>query len=176
MELQFLNWLQTFRAPWLDSLMIIVTSMGNGGIFWISCAIILLLFPKTRKMGAAIAISLALESICCNLILKPLVARPRPFDINKAVSLLIARPKDYSFPSGHAGAAYAATSALFFEKSRLWVPSGVLAVLIAFSRMYLYVHYPTDVLAGALIGIMFGWLGTFVANKLFALRNQAQNS
>ena len=105
------------------------------------------------------AVSLLLEVLCCNVILKPLVARVRPFDVNTAVQLLIARPTDFSFPSGHTGASFAVVSALYFSKNRLWMPSLILAMLIAFSRLYLYVHYPSDVLAGALIGIMAGWFG-----------------
>ena len=106
---------------------------------------------------------LVLEVICCNLVLKPLVARVRPCDVNTAVQLLISRPDDFSFPSGHTGASFAAVSALCCSRSRLWIPSLVLAVLIAFSRLYLYVHYPTDILAGMLLGITSGWLGSLVS-------------
>lgn len=105
------------------------------------------------------AVSLVLEVLCCNIILKPFVARTRPCDVNAAVQLLVPRPSDYSFPSGHTGASFAAASSLLFGKNRMWIPSLILAVLIGFSRLYLYVHYPSDVLAGALIGIMLGWLG-----------------
>lgn len=172
MELQFLDWMQTLHSHELDYLMVAVTSLGNGGILWISFAVLLLLHPKTRKAGLAVAASLMLELICCNLILKPLVARPRPFDINAEICLLISRPADYSFPSGHTGASFAAASALFFQKNRLWMPAGLLATLIAFSRMYLYVHYPSDVLAGALLGVMLGWLGSFCAGLLERLHHK----
>ena len=133
--------------------------LGNAGAIWIACAVVLILIPKTRKVGLVLAVSLALEALCCNLILKPLVARIRPFDMNTAAQLLISPPKDFSFPSGHTGAAFAAASALFFSKNRLWIASLILAILIAFSRLYLYVHYPTDVLGGVLLGILSGWLG-----------------
>ena len=137
----------------------IISMLGNVGAIWIVCAVVLLVIPKTRKVGVVLAVSLAIEALCCNVILKPLVARIRPFDVNTAVQLLISPPKDFSFPSGHTGAAFAAASALFFSKNRLWIPSLVLAILIAFSRLYLYVHYPTDVLGGILLGILSGWLG-----------------
>lgn len=143
----------------------LLTKLGDGGILWICCTVMLLLFRKTRKAGAAMAVSLALEVICCSVILKPLVARPRPYDVN-AVQLLIPPLSDYSFPSGHTGAAFAAASSLFFSKNRLWIPALVIAVLMGFSRLYLYVHYPSDVLAGALLGIMLGWLGTAVVKVL----------
>lgn len=143
----------------------LLTKLGDGGILWICCTVMLLLFRKTRKAGAAMAVSLALEVICCSVILKPLVARPRPYDVN-AVQPLIPPLSDYSFPSGHTGAAFAAASSLFFSKNRLWIPALVIAVLMGFSRLYLYVHYPSDVLAGALLGIMLGWLGTAVVKAI----------
>lgn len=149
----------------LDFIMPLLTKLGDGGILWICCTVMLLLFRKTRKAGAAMAVSLALEVICCSVILKPLVARPRPYDVN-AVQLLIPPLSDYSFPSGHTGAAFAAASSLFFSKNRLWIPALVIAVLMGFSRLYLYVHYPSDVLAGALLGIMLGWLGTAVVKVI----------
>lgn len=165
MELKILDMIQTIRVPWLDQLMIAVTALGDGGALWLVTAAVLLLIPKTRRVGAAMAVSLFLEVLCCNLILKPLVARLRPCDVNTAVQLLIDRPMGYSFPSGHTGASFAAASALYFGKSRLWIPAGAIAVLIAFSRLYLYVHYPSDVLAGAIIGIAFGCLAAVLANK-----------
>ena len=108
------------------------------------------------------AVSLALEALCCNVILKPAVARLRPCDVDTTVQLLISHPGEFSFPSGHSGASFAAASALFFGKSPLGIPAFILAALIGFSRLYLYVHYPTDVLAGALIGIALGWIGNLL--------------
>lgn len=162
-ELSFLDNIQSYlRCDFLDAVMPVITMLGNGGIIWIICAVVLLLIPKTRKVGVVLAVSLAIEAVCCNFILKPLAARIRPFDTNTAVQLLISPPKDFSFPSGHTGAAFAAASALFFSKNRLWIAALVLAILIAFSRLYLYVHYPTDVLGGALLGILSGWLGYMI--------------
>lgn len=117
-------------------------------------------------------IALALEIVCCNVILKPFVARIRPCDVNTAVQLLIERPIDYSFPSGHTASSFAAASALYFSRKKLWIPAAVLAGMIGFSRLYLYVHYPTDVLAGALIGIMMGWIGYVLANAVSARINE----
>ena len=159
-ELSVLDNIQSYlRCDFLDAAMPIISMLGNVGAIWIVCAVVLILIPKTRKVGVVLAVSLAIEALCCNVILKPLVARIRPFDVNTAVQLLISPPTDFSFPSGHTGAAFAAASALFFSKNRLWIPSLVLAILIAFSRLYLYVHYPTDVLGGILLGILSGWLG-----------------
>lgn len=162
-ELGILDFIQShLRSDVLDFIMPLITKLGNGGILWICLSLILILFRKTRKTGIAMAVSLVLEVLCCNIILKPFVARPRPCDVNTAVQLLVPHPTDYSFPSGHTGASFAAASALFFSKNRLWIPSLILAVLIGFTRLYLYVHYPSDVLAGALIGIMLGWLGNMI--------------
>lgn len=181
MELAILDFIQSnLRCGILDSVMTFITGLGNGGKIWIACTILLLLIPKTRKVGLGMGIALALEIVCCNVILKPFVARIRPCDINTAVQLLIERPTDYSFPSGHTAASFAAASALYFTMKvsqvdgsdsghlthlkKLWIPAAVLAGLIGFSRLYLYVHYPTDVLAGALLGIMMGWFGSVLAN------------
>ena len=162
-----LDWIQShLRCGLLDIVIPIITSLGNGGAIWILCSITLLIFPKTRRAGASILVALILETLCCNLFLKPFVARARPCDVNTAVNLLIARPKDFSFPSGHTGSAFAATAALYFEKSRLWIPAVVLSTLIAFSRLYLYVHYPSDVFAGMMIGIMSGWVGNSITQLM----------
>ena len=160
MDVMILDFIQQhLRCDFLDKGMSFVTKLGDGGIIWIFCSLLLLLFPKTRRAGAAVAVSLILEALCFNVLLKPLVARIRPFDVNTAVQLLIPPPKDFSFPSGHTGASFAVVSALYFSRKRLWIPVLVLAVIIGFSRLYLYVHYPTDVLAGALIGSILGWFG-----------------
>ena len=167
-EFAVLDWIQAnLRSPILDLLMPAVTSLGNSGLIWMLLAAVLILIPKYRKTGAAILAGLALEVICCNLVLKPLVARIRPCDVNTAVQLLIARPDDFSFPSGHTGASFAAAAALYTSKSRLWIPSAILAVLISFSRLYLYVHYPTDIFAGIVIGVMTGWAGSKLIDAIW---------
>lgn len=166
-ELGILDSIQAnLRGPVMDTVMLFLTRLGDGGMIWLIGSAVLLMFPKTRKAGAAMAAGLALEVLCCNVILKPLVGRTRPCDVNQAMQLLISRPTDYSFPSGHTGASFAAASALYFSKNRLWIPAALLACLIGFSRMYLYVHYPSDVLAGALIGIMAGWAGVRFSNLI----------
>lgn len=181
MNLDFfiLDLIQThLRCGFLDTLMPAVTELGDGGIFFLLCAATLLLFPKTRRVGAAMAIGLVLEAVCCNLIVKPLVARPRPCDL-RAVQLLIPRPGGFSFPSGHTAVAFTAAFSFYFSRSRLWLPALVLAALIAFSRLYLYVHYPTDVLAGAMLGVMVGWFACALVRltrKFFSRRGHSLNS
>ena len=153
------------RCALLDAVLPVLSALSNHGEIWIVLALVLLAIPKTRRTGAVLALALLLEFIVCNGVLKPLIARARPCDLNSAVQLLIPRPGDDSFPSGHTGISFAAVGALRAAGSRLWVPAFVLALLIAFSRLYLYVHWPSDVLAGALLGVLLG----FAAERLVRL-------
>ncbi len=163
-ELSFLDLIQElFKNDVMDALMPAVSALGNGGICWILLALILLLIPRTRRMGLACAAALILMLVTGNMILKPLVGRLRPFTVNTAVELLIPPPADFSFPSGHTFASFAAAAAILKSSRRLGIPALILAVLIAFSRLYLYVHYPTDVLCGALLGIGAGLIGDRLA-------------
>ncbi|MBK5252027.1 MAG: phosphatase PAP2 family protein [Peptostreptococcaceae bacterium] len=136
-----------------------ISKLGDAGIVWIILTITLLISRKYRRAGFALLFALILDVTVCNIILKPLVARVRPCDVNTTVQLLIARPTDYSFPSGHTAASFAAVSSLYLSQQWLWKPALVLAILISFSRLYLYVHYPTDIFAGIMLGIIVGYLG-----------------
>lgn len=167
MELRFLDFLQTIHTPPLDKILAFITSLGNAGIIWIVLAVVLLILPKTRKAGIIVAAALLMDLILCNLILKNLVARVRPYDVNTAIAILIKKPLDFSFPSGHTAASFAAMTALFLAKmKKAWIAALILAVLIAFSRLYFYVHYPTDVLGGAVVGILSGIIGYTIVEKL----------
>lgn len=158
-EFEFLDFLQTMHTPLITKIMKAASKLGDAGFIWILLAAVLLMIPKTRKVGILVSVALLLDVLTCNVILKPLIARTRPYDVNTAVELLIRAPQDYSFPSGHTAASFAAAAALWFaDKKKLAIPALVLAVLIAFSRMYFYVHYPTDVLGGAILGMVCGWL------------------
>lgn len=104
MEIQILNWLQSLHTPILDKIMQLITHLGDMGIIWIILTIVMLLIPKTRKSGVIMAAALIVDVILCNVILKNLIARVRPYDVNTAVQVLVAKPKDFSFPSGHTAA------------------------------------------------------------------------
>lgn len=159
-ELSILDWIQTLHTPFLDKIMVFITRLGDAGIIWIMLSIVLLLIPKTRKSGAVMVVALVVDVLLCNIVLKNLVARTRPYDVNTGVHLLVAKLHDYSFPSGHTVASFASVTALYLAgEKKLWKFALVLACLIAISRLYLYVHYPTDVLGGILFGVISGYLG-----------------
>jgi len=118
-------------------------------------AILLLIIPKTRRCGLAMAISLALCGIFGNLLLKPLIARTRPYDVNTAIELLIPRLTDFSFPSGHTYSSFAGAVVLLCYYRKTGIAALLLAICISFSRLYFYVHYPTDIIVGILMGVGF---------------------
>ena len=166
-----LDQIQQYLAnDFLNLLIPRVSSLGDAGLIWIVLSVLLLLFPKTRKAGLASGIALLFMLVTGNMILKPLVARLRPFAVNTAVELLIPPPTDFSFPSGHTYVSFASASAIFRNSRRIGIPALILASLIAFSRLYLYVHYPTDVLFGILLGILAGWIGNRLSERLLRQR------
>ena len=160
MEINILDWFQTIHTPILDKIMTSITKLGDAGIFWIILTLLFLIIPKMRKTGIIMAAALIMDLLICNIAVKNLAARTRPYDVNTSVQLLVAKLHDYSFPSGHTAASFASVTALYLAgEKKLWKPALVLACLIAVSRLYLYVHYPTDVLGGVVIGIIAGYLG-----------------
>lgn len=166
-ELGILNWIQIHcRCAALDVLMPAVSLICNHGEVWIVLAVILLLNKKTRKSGTVLAVALLLDYLVCNMTLKPLIGRIRPCDVNKTIELLIHRPGDYSFPSGHSASSFAAVGALKASDSRLWRPALALGLLICFSRLYLYVHWPSDVLGGIVLGTALGYLAWYLVRRL----------
>lgn len=174
-DLPILDWIAAnLWCPFLDAVMPVVTALGNGGIFWIAVAVVLMLIPKYRKAGFSMGAALLMGLLICNLFLKPVVARIRPYDyqlehFGVTIQLLIATPHDFSFPSGHTIASFEAATALLIHDRKLGIPAMVLAILVAFSRLYLYVHYPTDVIASILLGVGLAFLGSWLVKKGFGL-------
>ena len=174
-DLPILEWIAAnLRCAFLDTVMPVITLLGDGGIFWILIAVALLFFPKYRKVGLGMGAALILGLLVCNVTMKPLFARIRPYDYQlehygKTIELLISAQHDFSFPSGHTLASFEAATVLAINNKKMGIPALILACLIAFSRLYLYVHYPTDVLFSVVMGIGFGFLGNILVKKGFAL-------
>ena len=171
-DLPILEWIQAYmQSDFLDTVMPIITLFGEGGIFWIAWAVILLIIPKTRKIGLSMLIALILGLLVCNLTLKPLVARVRPYDLQEQdfgvyINLLINRQSDFSFPSGHTIASFEAAVVLLKYSKKMGIPALILAILVSFSRLYLYVHYPSDVLVSVVLGTVFAFAGCALANLI----------
>lgn len=172
-ELSILDFIgKHMHCAFLDRMMPLITKLGDGGVFWILAAVVFLCIPKTRKIGFSMGAALLLGFIIGNVFLKNIVARIRPYDMNTAIELLVARLSDYSFPSGHTLASFEGATVLMIRDKRLGIPALILAVLIAFSRLYLYVHYPSDVLAGAVLGIGIAFLASFLVDKAYQKCNK----
>lgn len=151
----------------MDVLMKAFSFLAEGGWFWIVLGLVLAIIPKTRKIGVTVLTALILSLIVCNITIKPLAARTRPFDLRSGIELIVSKPTDYSFPSGHSSASFAAAAAIFAHKKKWGTGALVLAALIAFSRLYLYVHFPTDVLCGTVLGCLFGAAAYFIVKAAY---------
>ena len=172
LDFSILYWIQAnLRCGFLDWLMPKLTLLGEGGAIWIAAALVLLALRRHRRAGLILAAGLICSLLLGNLLLKPLVARPRPCWLDPAVELLIRIPGDYSFPSGHSLSAFIAATVLLRQDKRMGIPALVLAALLAFSRLYLFVHFPSDVLAGVLLGIAVG-LGVSCLGERFFRRKE----
>lgn len=170
-DLPILDWIQANLAnPFLDKAMPYITMLGDAGIFWMVVAALLAFTKKYRKIGFGMAFAMAMGLLVCNIILKPLVGRIRPYDFQETlgvtINLLIEKQHDFSFPSGHTIASFEACTVMMLGSRKLGIPATLLAILIAFSRLYLYVHYPTDVIASVILGTLFGVLGYLLSHKL----------
>lgn len=150
----------------MDKVMVIITSLGNMGLIWIVISVLLIINKKYRNVGIMTLVALILSTILGEGILKHLVQRVRPSSDIPAVNLLIAKPLSYSFPSGHTASAFAAARILakYFKDHSQGI--FILAFLIAFSRLYLYVHYPTDVLAGIILGLTCSNITIYLFNRI----------
>lgn len=173
LELAILDFLQKLHNSFLDPLMVFITSLANTGIFWLLLAAALVIFGKKDKKGWGLQVLLALvfSFLTVNVFIKPLVNRVRPFTFRPNLQLLIPFPGDASFPSGHTSVSFAAAMALYRCDKKWGRCAFVLAVLIAFSRLYLYVHFPTDVLFGAAIGALCGCASNFCYKKVTKLHS-----
>lgn len=153
MELTILHAIQNIHNPILNPIMVFITYLGDYGLIWIIIAVVLIAQPKYRKCGITMLLALLCGLIIGNVFLKNLIGRARPCWIDSSVSLLVKNPTDYSFPSGHTLASFEGATVIFLYNKRAGVLAYILASLIAFSRLYLFLHYPSDVFAGIILGI-----------------------
>ena len=178
-DLPILDWIQAnLQSGLMDAIWPIITMFGDAGIFWMIWATLLLFIPRYRRTGLGMWFALAMGLLICNITLKPLVGRMRPYDfqiqelgktwndILVGGKLLVETPHDFSFPSGHTIASFEAATVLLLNSPVMGIPAMILAIAIAFSRMYLYVHYPTDVIFSIFAGILFAVIGNLIAKKI----------
>ena len=155
-EASIILWIQENLRGVIDGLVVFITHLGDDGLLWIVLGIALLFWKKTRPIGVTMLISLLFDYLIINVALKGLVARPRPFVVNEAITPLITNVSPYrSFPSGHSGGSFAAMFALYkWVPKKVGIPALILAALVALSRLYVGVHYPTDIIAGCIVGVV----------------------
>ena len=171
-DLPVLDWIAAnLWCPALDVAMPIITLLGDAGIFWIAVSVLFMITKKYRKTGIGMMLALLMGLLVCNIWLKPTVARMRPYDFQmeyflKEIPLLAGAMHDFSFPSGHTIASFEAAVVILLNNKKLGITAMILACLIAFSRLYLYVHYPTDVICSVILGTAFAFLGNFLAGKI----------
>lgn len=170
-----LVWIQeNLRNEYLTPIMKFITHLGDSGIIWIVLAVLFLVFSRTRKTGVLMIFSLLGSLLINNMILKNLVARVRPYEAVEGLHRMIEAQGDLSFPSGHTGSSFAAAVVIYLMCPKKYgIPAMILAVLIAVSRLYVGVHYPTDVLFGALSGTLIAWLICRIYQMKFETKKDA---
>ena len=154
-----LLWIQEYiRQDWMEGFWKGITMLGDSGWFWIALSLLLMVPRRTRWIGITSLAAIVIGALITNVTLKNLVARTRPYEVVEGLVLLIEKQRDYSFPSGHTCASFAAAGVYWrMLPKKFGIPLVILAAMIAFSRLYVGVHYPTDVLAGLLIGLFAAW-------------------
>ena len=162
---QFYNFQHNLDSKLLTSILIFFTNLGNHGLIWIAVTLFLLSSKKYRKIGYLALISLIINAIIVNVILKNLMHRARPFEEIPDIILLIKAPKDFSFPSGHTSASFTMVYVFYKHLKKYFPVVLITSIIIAFSRLYLTVHFPSDVLAGVLIGLFSGFWGEKILNR-----------
>lgn len=165
-EFSILYALQELHSPIMDKIMIFITTLGDDGLFWIGIGIVCLVIKKHRRMGLQVLLSMLCTFIIGNLILKNLFARQRPCAIDPSIELLIPYPSEFSFPSGHSMNGMTAAVALFLNNKKIGIPALMIAVLIGFSRMYHFVHFPTDILGGFCVGFAVAIAMNYIFDKV----------
>ena len=160
---------ENIRCAFLDVVMPFISMLCDNGEIWILIGIVLLFFKKYRKFGVFVLVAMLMGSLIGNEILKPIIARPRPCHLLSSLhDMLVKIPHSYSFPSGHTTSSVVAATVLMRANKKFGFFAVPLAFLIAFSRMYLFVHFPTDILGGTVLGVLVGFFTVTLGNKVWA--------
>ena len=181
-DLSVFQWIQSIQNEFFDALMVGITTLGNGGAVFIAIGLALLFTKKYRKAGLAVLVALLVMLLCNDLFLKEFFARPRPFNLFETnpekyafwgkgyiYPELISKPTSFSFPSGHTASAFAAASALLWHNRKFGIPTTIFAALMGFSRIYVEVHYCTDVIAGVVSGVICAFVAVVIVKYLFSV-------
>ena len=173
-EASIILWIQENLRGAMDGFWIFVTHLGDEGYLWIALGIVLLFWKKTRPIGITVLLSLLFDFLIINVTLKGLVARPRPFVVNEAIAPLVGGVSPYrSFPSGHSGGSFAAMLALSkWVPKKIGIPAIILATMVALSRLYVGVHYPTDVLGGLVVGLVSSFAANYIVKRVMRKREE----
>lgn len=163
-ELDILLWIQG-ASPWMNEPMQAVSAISAHAACWILIAALMLLSRRSCRAGASVLLSLVLVLLVVDMAIKPLIDRDRPYE-TYGFDLIVGAATTSSFPSGHTAYAFASATCIASWDRRWGIPAFVLALVIAYSRLYLFMHWPTDVLAGALIGMALGYLATRLVDRL----------
>lgn len=168
-EFDLLYWFQSLHNPILDKIVVVITSLGNAGIFWILLTLVMLVVCKDKKVAWTSALALLFSLLVINIFLKNTVMRARPCWIDDTIPLLVKNPKDYSFPSGHSSASFASAVSIvqYARYRKQGIAAVILAALIAVSRMYVFVHFPTDVFVGTILGIIEAILAGIIIRFIY---------
>ena len=172
MELNILYWIQSLHSDSLNTIMVTIFNdiVGSKGEIWIILGMILLLIPKTRKAGLCTLSAYIIAYYAGDGILKDLIARPRPCMIDESVALLVSRPSSFSCPSVHSMLAFASASSVFWFHRKAGIAALIFAAFVGFSRLYFFVHFPTDVLFGSVLGFLIGTGICFSAKAILKKR------
>ncbi len=170
-----LNALQSIHNTFFNYFFAFFTFLGDGGIIWIVLTLVMLFIKKTRRAGITMSAGLITEFVINECFVKNLVKRPRPFTLHPYIDTIVSQPSSYSFPSGHTCTAFVSATVIFCYNKKLGVIAYITAALIGISRNYFYIHYPTDVLVGAVEGILTGLLAVLVV-KVFCDQTDKKNT
>ena len=177
MDFSILYFIQSIRTDFLDNFVVTLTKIaGNYGQVWLYVAVLLLIFKKTRKAGIAVLLSYGFVYLLGQMVLKDLIARPRPCHLDETVALLIERPSSFSCPSTHSAWAFGSATAIVCFSKKIGIPAFVVAAIIGFSRLYLFVHFPSDVLVGIVLGVICGLFSAWIvkaASKAISKKKSA---